>query len=180
MSHWVPSVRPPMTLQVYATNHYLLNHFKDYHEQRLHKCNICQKTFQSKVSLHYHVKGQHQEKRSHQCNECEKRYSSAGHLKRHVDSIHRKKSYQCDSCTKSYSMKDTLNEHIKDVHEGRTSSCKVCKKVYHSRASLTSHLKSHMNEAANSIWDHLIIKPYKFQIRWIPYYNNQRFVSLSF
>ena len=71
---------------------------------KIHKCEICDKEFKSKNSLHTHIKRIHDEQKRKMCNICLKAFSFESELSSHLKIVHENKKYhKCDSCDKSFS-----------------------------------------------------------------------------
>ena len=67
----------------------------------------------------------HQGKR-HICDICTKSFKTKLSLKNHTDSVHEGKVYSCDLCTKVFKTKLTLKIHIERIHEGKLYLCDIC------------------------------------------------------
>lgn len=138
----------------------------DYHENRhkniQHKCNDCDRTFMSRVSLQKHSKI-HSNEFKFICDHCDKRYHHKSELILHMFS-HKKSPlpFQCDVCDKSFAAKFKLNQH-KETHKGceienletfakyfccfvsgvKSHSCQHCDKKFTRNSSLTIHMLTH-------------------------------------
>ena len=55
------------------------------------------------------------------CDKCEKQFISNPKLRRHIDGVHeRQKNVQCETCDKQFFDKSHLKRHKQYVHEGIT------------------------------------------------------------
>ena len=82
------------------------------------KCNICKKNFLSKITLDQHVKVVHNDK-VHKCETCDKTFTFRA-LINHQRNVHQKKDKKpvlCIICNKILSTNDKLKRHIKTVHD---------------------------------------------------------------
>ena len=106
-------------------------------EKQSFNCEICERKFSFRFSLHRHISEVHEENRSHkkvimnnhkesvhegkkkfQCGKCNKLFSDKSNMTKHIASIHEgKKPFRCDNCDASFSTKQNMNKHIKVVHE---------------------------------------------------------------
>ena len=75
-----------------------------------YSCEVCDKTFKSKVTLKCHVKRMHMETAtSHSCDECPRTFLSKQKLEQHLDGVHRPPKFACDLC--SYKTRKLYNLH---------------------------------------------------------------------
>ena len=114
----------------------------DKKDEKVYKCEACEKSWRGKTGLYRHIKIIHEGKR-YECQTCEKSYASNSLLRSHQTTVHdgikREKDYKCDACKKSFWQKQHLNEHIRRVHEGKRYECKTCEKTYASFSMLKKH-----------------------------------------
>ena len=90
----------------------LKRHLHDH--DTLHKCNMCNKTFDSQKSLKVHYQTSHEEKH-HNCEVCGKYFGQPYRLKEHSIS-HKHKPFKCDTCGCTFSTKFNLTRHINSSH----------------------------------------------------------------
>ena len=83
--------------------------------QKLHKCQSCEKSYNTKPNLRHHVRTVHEGK-THKCVHCDKEFTRPDFLKKHKKTVHEKtnldendeifsdvkKIHKCKSCSKSY------------------------------------------------------------------------------
>ena len=92
------------------------------------KCEICEKTFESKCRLTYHIKT-HQKtsnpessEKCYKCSICDKEFNWRGyymkHLRKHSKSDDKSNisNFQCDNCEKSYNYVAHLKRHVTNKH----------------------------------------------------------------
>ena len=66
-------------------------HFNCVHnnvEGKLLSCNICTKSFQTKMKLNIHIKTIHGSQKHYKCESCNKLFSQAYNLKKHIEKVH--------------------------------------------------------------------------------------------
>ncbi|KAK7078424.1 Zinc finger protein plag1, partial [Halocaridina rubra] len=90
------------------------------------QCKICQKMFETKSDLIYHLKvhvGSRSVKspseKKFQCDHCERRFFTRKDVKRHLVVHTGKRDFSCTYCPQKFGRKDHLVRHIKKSH-GRT------------------------------------------------------------
>ena len=99
-------------------------------------CSKCDKTFEKKRKLGWHLKNVHKEMVP-KCEICDKTYSNEYNLKRHTQIVHQKvRNKMCQSCGKCY-------EKLRDVvqHEKKCRGCEECGKACRTLADLQAHNK---------------------------------------
>ncbi|CAH0549793.1 unnamed protein product [Brassicogethes aeneus] len=88
-------------------------------KEKMFKCDICSKKYQSRISLFQHKKYVHpkHELEKMKCNECEYVTVNKSSLKKHLK-IHDKKTYlKCHFCQYIAAQLSTLNAHIISKHK---------------------------------------------------------------
>lgn len=104
-----------------------------------HKCDICQRSFNSRKQLVQHKRYSHAGV-VFTCDKCGKTCNNATLLYEHLK-VHEGKVYKCTDCGKEYKSAVGLRDHRASVHEGKTYACDKCGKVYTQRSNLSSHRK---------------------------------------
>ena len=95
------------------------------------KCEICEKTFKNNESKCQHIRSAHGETKFFACNVCNKIFETKNglnfHLKNHQQEDPRK--FKCDSCGQFFTQSGFLKTHVKTIHEKqRNYKCDLCKK----------------------------------------------------
>ena len=81
-------------------------------------------------------------KRNHKCNFCEKKFNSPGIRLKHEDNIHRNiRKLKCDKCDASYNDRTQLRQHKESIHDGIMYDCNQpgCAKSYNLKRNLDAH-----------------------------------------
>ena len=77
------------------------------------KCDICERVFNTKISLKNHYNHQHNHSgKMYHCNICMKSVQSQSAVTAHIKEVHGVKNYSCTSCGKSFSRKERLKIHV--------------------------------------------------------------------
>lgn len=113
------------------------------------ECDYCEKTFESRKRLNYHVGKFHEKmvkskrvKNKAKCEYCGKSYADISGYWQHVRAIHQAKKFKCIVCEKNFSYKKTLDIHMRS-HDGKKYECDRCSKYFSAPQSLYRHKKSH-------------------------------------
>ncbi len=79
------------------------------------ECGVrgCAKKFGSEAEARDHGASQHS---AHVCTACNRTFDSRAGLKFHVDSQHERKTFGCTLCTREYTQRSSLNFHMKKKH----------------------------------------------------------------
>ena len=103
-------------------------------------CEICQKVFKSKVSLHLHLKHVHSEKQKFKCKICKRSFKKKWILKGH-QRIHLKRQiFNCVECGKLFRYKKDLIHHEILIHAKEPIFfCNLCSKFFVSKYHLKAH-----------------------------------------
>ena len=114
------------------------------HSEKAFQCDLC--TFKSnfREGLKKHVKSVHTGERSHTCNTCGKAYVNQGDLTRHERTHTGEKPFKCDQCGNAYYQKTHLNRHLEQSHgkSGTTVfACEVCDQKYKLKESMQRHMR---------------------------------------
>ena len=121
-------------------------------QKKLHKCNLCDKSFSQKSKLVTHTL-RHTGERPFACLHCDKAYTSKSKLNAHTRLHTQINVHRCTVCDKSFPYPSYLTEHSK-VHNIKESSsslaqrlkkfeCSICKKQFRLLKNLKIHLKLH-------------------------------------
>lgn len=110
-------------------------------------CQICNRTFKSKLTLKEHIKLVHEAvEDSEQCELCGQKFRSLKYLANHKRNVHPSgdKIHKCTVCGKEFKSRLCVHQHMKHVHppESATVVCPHCpNKIFKSSINLHQHLK---------------------------------------
>ena len=117
------------------------------------KCPDCEKTFKNKRTLGVHRRDKHGDHtKQHKCEQCNKIFDSTEKLARHKNLTHTTSSIRkCPDCEKAFKLKSSLDEHRKIEHSGnkKTYKCNHCDKTFLYPARWKQHEKIHTNKHAH-------------------------------
>lgn len=110
-------------------------------------CNICQKSYRSKVCLRVHIKHKHPSESSplrFQCDECGKIFKWKDTLKDHLILKHQHsepgtKLLWCHFCSKKFLHKTQLEYHLPKHNDFRPYQCQKCGKRFKYKHSWKKH-----------------------------------------
>lgn len=119
-----------------------IKHIKkcQYGEKLVFKCDICEKEFNSKLSLAIH-KRNHSSK-TYECNTCKRIFQRKGPYLKHIKScVVKKGEFKCDNCNKEYKMKEAYEKHIQfcsskknklftRTEENKVFKCTKCERIF--------------------------------------------------
>ena len=108
---------------------------------RSHPCQLCSKTFKSKLILNYHKKSVHDVHDEKNCEKCDKTFKHKRNLIDHIKSVHEGiRSDPCQFCGKDFITEKRLKEHMASVHnDNRDHNCENCGKTFKKRQHLIRH-----------------------------------------
>ncbi|CAL8127435.1 unnamed protein product [Orchesella dallaii] len=110
--------------------------------QKLHKCDICGKSFQTCRNLKNHV-GAHNQERKYICEICGVSYRHKIGLETHVAIHNGESKFQCQICKKIFTQKSGLQRHSR-IHTGKYMfQCDLCGKQFIHHSSFSSHKLIH-------------------------------------
>ena len=84
------------------------------------KCDLCGKTFGSKINLSEHI-SKHKCNKSYSCSDCNKAFATISALKDHLKNHVVDKPFSCDVCYKNFSKQTYLSMHIKNHEQAKTN-----------------------------------------------------------
>ena len=128
----------------YEENKKLIKHYKDVHTEKSHVCNICGKSYNTKIKLDYHMSVHSSEELM--CPECGKVFTGITRFKGHI-SLHKINPgrYQCDQCDYKCKAIYRLKRHKQVIHmKLKPWACDLCGIRMAAFANLSDHrLKVH-------------------------------------
>lgn len=92
--------------------HRLREHLESVHENKKNECSVCSKRFGVRSALNSHMRI-HSYK--HKCNECDRAFQSLDKLEVHK-TRHSGEKYKCDMCAVEFKLKSRLKTHKMRVH----------------------------------------------------------------
>ncbi|KAL3863987.1 hypothetical protein ACJMK2_005704 [Sinanodonta woodiana] len=119
-------------------------HLNHHNQERIHKCELCPKSYISKRSLKEHLL-EHVGEKNHVCDLCGQRFLSAGRLWMHSKRWHpdENTSFACEICGKSFKMSASLRDHMVVHTEDRPYECEICLKKFKRRSEIRAHSRLH-------------------------------------
>ncbi|XP_070710326.1 zinc finger protein 11-like [Pempheris klunzingeri] len=110
-------------------------------------CLQCRKRFRTPVMLRRHLRAEHPSlKQLHRCDKCEKTFQTKRRLEQHFQAHSDVKPYVCSYCGKGLPCPKVLETHLR-LHTGkRPYACKYCDKKFDQPYSLTQHIRLHKGE----------------------------------
>lgn len=111
------------------------------------KCPHCEKVFDRKSRMNYHILNVHGDESitHYKCSHCDYKCKMACQLKEHVNATHTKEIlYQCQYCDFSSYRKKNLQGHVTVVHEKRKpNKCEFCSAAFYYSRDLKNHMTRH-------------------------------------
>ncbi|XP_058809271.1 zinc finger protein 665-like [Phymastichus coffea] len=115
-----------------------------------HKCEKCNKHFQSKDSFESHVKVVHHGQKPFVCEICHKAFAYDSSLKGHKELVHSvsktDKGFPCDVCGKVLNHSSSVMYHKITEHNGRRFVCNKCGKSFKHKQLLQRHQLVHSED----------------------------------
>ena len=111
-----------------------------------YECQECDKVFDSRSKLYYHVRKDHSEE-STTCDTCGKVCGSSHHLYTHIRNCHQTTKFKpeqlikkCDKCDIEFNKAEELNDHMKTCQKcDKEFKCKECDTIFVSHLALELH-----------------------------------------
>ncbi|KAL9699410.1 hypothetical protein quinque_002851 [Culex quinquefasciatus] len=141
----------PQCDKAFATTAKLNVHLKLRHQpQKIHVCDVCAKSFKSKVQFDRHCK-EHDESYQEvrlQCKICSKWLKNASSLRKHLQRHDGEgQSHECGICGKKAPNMLALQSHITFVHKKeKLFQCEHCPKAFKRQFTLAEHMATHTGE----------------------------------
>ena len=107
------------------------------------KCNICEKTFATRLKRDRHMNEVHGNERV-KCPDCEKTFSREEYMERHRIASHASSgsNFQCEICHKSFAHQRNLDRHKDESHAGGHFKCTECPATYVRQEKLQKHIEN--------------------------------------
>ena len=107
-------------------------------------CDVCDRKYSSKSSLHQHMKI-HDQSNILKCDVCLKVFTNKYDLKRHYRTHTGEKPFVCQVCDKKFARKTTLVLHQATHSEIRSFKCNICPegKFFKTKPDLKRHMLFH-------------------------------------
>ena len=113
------------------------DHMRNRHGD-LKKCNDCDYTARTNLSLSTHHRIKHQGI-TFDCDECGKKLSSKPGLKKHKDNKHKGVRFKCPKCDYKATLEGNLKIHEQAMHENLKYPCERCSYIASTPRSLRWH-----------------------------------------
>ncbi len=126
-----------------------LPHLRSHTQSTPFKCMLCDKAFNSPLSLRRHLM-YHLDIRTHVCTDCGVEYMKKTQLEQHKLTRHTpnaEKKFACEVCNETFVMALQLKRH-RLVHSEKLHKCPVseCRYASHAQADMTIHIATHMTD----------------------------------
>lgn len=148
----------------------------------MHKCNLCNETFNHASNLSHHKKTKHlgikRQYKSVPCNICGNIFSTNASQQRHIKIVHNgEKSFICPICDKKFGQLVGLNKHISCFHYNeRNFKCDQCPKEYSTKDLLENHKISHLPDDLRELKTKKIRKHNDNNGQYQKLFNKKRFI----
>ncbi|XP_058813355.1 zinc finger protein 182-like isoform X2 [Topomyia yanbarensis] len=138
-------------------------HIKTMHSTKEVRCEYCDRSYPSEISLRYHLKKHEQdpngtfssdwknfytlveaednksENRLKKCNLCG---DIVKYISPHMNTVHFPKEFRCEVCGAVYKKKSMYKIHVLEHEHGKALRCPICGKEFSDRKALISHLRT--------------------------------------
>ena len=116
-------------------------------EEKLHKCDQCDKLFSCNSKLIRHMKVHNSTEKRYKCDQCKASFRRKPDLRSHYQLHSGKKPFQCDQCDKAFNTNSALTVHKYRRHSG-AHKCDQCERAFQFEAALAKHFRQHMGKKA--------------------------------
>uniref|UniRef100_A0A1I7XW65 C2H2-type domain-containing protein n=1 Tax=Steinernema glaseri TaxID=37863 RepID=A0A1I7XW65_9BILA len=102
--------------------------------KKVHSCDLCSKTYKTKMQLTEHVEIFHLHQKNYTCDVCSTSFGRRGTLRHHKEMVHLGKTFKCtyENCEHpAYKCFKALCAHIRSAHTGeRPYKCSFCVRTF--------------------------------------------------
>ena len=142
---------PICHLQFSSYKNELFLHMVNNHDCSIHKCKICDKTFNNIRTYRHHMNKNHNNVQTFTCDECGfstiHSYSLKLHLESHNLTKESIKNYPCPDCEKTFKSSKRLYAHNRLVHQMQNIlMCSECDYTCKTKSNLRTHMTRHSDE----------------------------------
>ena len=110
--------------------------------KRLHRCQLCEKIFNSSISLKQHMIV-HSSRKPFQCKVCGKSFKRSSTLSTHMLIHSDTRPFECRFCGKRFHQKSDMKKHTY-IHTGeKPHQCSFCGKSFSQSSNLITHCRKH-------------------------------------
>ncbi|XP_055317609.1 transcription factor grauzone-like isoform X2 [Sitodiplosis mosellana] len=132
------------------------DHIKSHLEPEVFKCDICRKTFATRMNL---VKHKHRhyltKSKSFICDYCKRACRDKEQMVRHMFTKHKfvEAKFECKICHKMFQIESLLKTHMYTVHREKKSigTCEICGKSFNTIYLLDKHKLQHIDKSERLI-----------------------------
>ncbi|XP_055317606.1 transcription factor grauzone-like [Sitodiplosis mosellana] len=132
------------------------DHIKSHLEPEVFKCDICGKTFATRMKLAKHKHRHYLTKsRSFICDYCNKACRDKEQMVRHMFTKHKfvEAKLECEICSKRFQIESLLKMHMYAAHREKkiVGTCEICGKSFYRNFSLEKHKLQHIDKSERLI-----------------------------
>ena len=126
--------------------------FYSVHSHKVHQCDHCEYTSNSKAKTEHHKERRHTEEKEKTynvfCSKCDKKFCLKRALLVHMKDIHQESlPANCFECGRIFRTEKRFKSHAKSMHgDLRKHKCKDCGKKFANSYALNLHCRSHTGE----------------------------------